>query len=67
VLLDHYQKYFDAPIAPAHLTGTAHPGPPMTGFHPEAKWNELKCSKQQVLEPNTAFTNLVGPTVPTGE
>jgi len=39
----------------------------MTGFPPEAKWNELKCSDQQVPEPNTAFTNLVGPTVPTGE
>jgi len=37
------------------------------GFPPEAKWNELKCSKQQVPEPNTAFTTLVGPTAPPGE
>jgi hypothetical protein len=25
------------------------------------------CSKEQAPQPNTAFTNLVGPTVPTGE
>ena len=58
-------------MAPGNPTdtaqGRAQPERPMTGFPPEAKWNELKCSDQQVPEPNIAFTNLVGPTVPTGE
>jgi hypothetical protein len=39
----------------------------LTGFAPNSKWSDLKCSDELMQEPNQQHPRLVGPTVPTGQ
>jgi hypothetical protein len=41
--------------------------PAISGFAPNAAWSELKNSNERATEPNQQYSNLVGPTVPSGQ
>ncbi len=60
-------EYLLAPcaIASAHEQ-QEHPSN-VSGFLPTAKWKELECNEESIYEANRQYSNLLGPTVPTGE